>query len=84
MKPSRSPSVVSVSVSGQASPQPKTAVSPRRSALAKTVSSETDSAVEEEEARDPGTPVKVRPASVSSVSHGIVFYFIYNTKDYIE
>ena len=77
MKPSRSPSVVSVSVSGQTSPQPKTAVSPRRSALAKTVSSETDSAVEEEEeARDPGTPVKVRPASVS---HGTVFYFIYNT-----
>ena len=60
MKPSRSPSVVSVSVSGQASPQPSTAVSPRRSALAKTVSSETDSAVEDETRGDPGTPVKVR------------------------
>ena len=49
----------------------KSSVSPRRSALAKTVSSETDSAeevqhletVEEEESqedkKDPGTPVKV-------------------------
>ena len=76
MKPSRSPSVVSVSVSGQASPQPITAVSPRRSALAKTVSSETDSAVEDEEARDPGTPVKVRPALVTSYSWRRVLFYL--------